>query len=107
LFIVGAVAQLVTCLPAGRERCPRYGVIIRMYIIYALEFINGRIYVGMTNNLNRRIEEHRRNKTKSTKNRGKFNVIIIEEQSESIIARQREKYWKSGCGKERLKNLER
>lgn len=58
----------------------------------------------MTNNLNRRIKEHKRNKTKSTKNLGEFNVIIIEKQPNRIMAREREKYWKSGCGKEQLKN---
>ena len=61
----------------------------------------------MTNDLKRRIKEHQRNKTKSTKNRGEFNVIIIENCENRQLARAREKYWKSGCGKEQLKNLGR
>ena len=74
-----------------------------MYIIYGLNFDDGRIYVGMTDNLARRIGEHKRGRTKSTKNRGDFKIIKIEEYDNRITAREREKYWKSGCGKEQLK----
>ena len=59
----------------------------------------------MTNNLSRRLEEHRRGKTKSTKNRGSFSVKIIEKCETREDARKREIYWKSGCGKEQLKIL--
>lgn len=75
-----------------------------MYTIYALYF-KDRIYVGMTNNVDRRILEHKRGKTKSTKNRGGFSLRIIEKCSERKDARLKEKYWKSGCGKEKLKNM--
>ena len=75
-----------------------------MYIVYALFYKDvKRIYVGMTNNLTRRVSEHRRGKTKSTKNRGDFSVSIIEECKTRKEAHEREKYWKSGCGKEFLK----
>jgi putative endonuclease len=75
-----------------------------MYVIYALFFENtGRIYVGMTSKLSQRITDHKRGKTKSTKNRGNFLVRIIEKCEDRESARNREKYWKSGCGKEKLK----
>ncbi|NLC31028.1 MAG: GIY-YIG nuclease family protein [Candidatus Moranbacteria bacterium] len=75
-----------------------------MYNIYALFYEDlNRIYVGMTENLQRRINDHKRGKTRSTKNRGKFSVMIIEECQTREDARKREKYWKSGCGKEILK----
>ena len=57
----------------------------------------------MTEDLNRRISEHKRGKTRSTKNKGFFSVVIIEECKTREDARKREKYWKSGCGKEVLK----
>ena len=77
-----------------------------MYNIYALFYEDlNRIYVGMTENLQRRINDHKRGKTRSTKNRGKFSVMIIEECQTREDARKREKYWKSGCGKEILKNI--
>lgn len=75
-----------------------------MYVIYALYF-DDRIYVGMTNDVERRIKEHQGGKTKSTKNRGSFLIKIIEKCNNRSEARIREKYWKSGCGKEKLKIL--
>lgn len=75
-----------------------------MYSIYALQFEDKRIYVGMTGDLERRIKEHRNGKTKSTKNRKIIRIFKIEERSTRIEARAREKYWKSGCGKEFLKS---
>jgi len=74
-----------------------------MYTIYALYFESGCIYVGMTSNLTQRIKDHKSGKTRSTKNRGPFSVKEIEVCNTRVMARKREKYWKSGCGKEALK----
>ena len=60
--------------------------------------------MGMTSDLDKRIKDHRRGKTRSTKNRGEFIVKIIEKCNSRKEARIREKYWKSGCGKEQLKH---
>lgn len=57
----------------------------------------------MTNDLNRRIREHKRGKTKTTKNKIISRIVIIERCDGRKLARNREKYWKSGCGKEFLK----
>jgi len=75
-----------------------------MYKIYALFFKDReRIYIGMTSNIEQRINYHERGKVRSTKNRGEFVVKILEECKTREVARSREKYWKSGCGKEKLK----
>lgn len=75
-----------------------------MFIIYALYFSNGDVYVGMSKNIELRIKEHRTCRVKSTKKyKGLFRFLIIEQCDNRIKARQREKYWKSGYGKERLK----
>lgn len=75
-----------------------------MYSIYALFYKDlNRIYVGMTEDLEKRINDHKRGKTRSTKNRGNFSVMVMEECQTRDEARKREKYWKSGCGKEVLK----
>ena len=66
--------------------------------------MNKNIYVGITTDLERRIKEHKRGKTKSTKNRKFSKVVIVEKCESRLVAREREKYWKSGCGKEMLKN---
>lgn len=74
-----------------------------MYTIYAMLLSNGDIYVGMTSDLKQRIKDHQRGQTKTTKNRKIIRVGIIETCSSRLLARGRELYWKSGCGKERLK----
>ena len=57
----------------------------------------------MTSNYIQRLKDHKKDKTRSTKNRGEFISKIIEECANRKEARLREKYWKSGCGKEELK----
>jgi putative endonuclease len=75
------------------------------YVVYAIKsLIDNRIYVGMTQNLEKRIIEHNQGKTKSTKGYRPWKVIFFEEVENRIEARRVEKYYKSGCGKEFLKN---
>ena len=62
-------------------------------------------YIGFTSNLERRIKEHKNKKVKTTKNFKNFSVIKLEEISDIKNARQREKYWKSGAGRKKLKNI--
>ena len=57
----------------------------------------------MTSNLERKLREHRLGKTKSTKNRTIKSVQILEECKDRLTARNREKYWKSGIGREKIK----
>ncbi|MFC2080248.1 GIY-YIG nuclease family protein [Bacteroidota bacterium] len=77
-----------------------------MYTIYAIRSdTDGRIYVGMTENLEKRLLEHNSGITKSTKGFRPWKLIFTEEAESRVQAREREKYWKSGCGKEQLKKL--
>ncbi len=77
-----------------------------MYFVYALSSINRRyIYVGLTSNLERRIEEHNSGKNKTTKPYKPFRLIYSEKCADRPTARKREKYLKSGIGKEFLKSL--
>lgn len=77
-----------------------------MYFVYALSSINRRyIYVGLTSNLERRIEEHNSGKNKTTKPYKPFRLIYSEKCVDRPTARKREKYLKSGIGKEFLKSL--
>jgi putative endonuclease len=91
-----------TCLPAGREwRSP---LIMMTYVVYALQStVDKRIYVGLTKNLEKRIKEHNQGKTKSTKGFRPWLLIFQENFETRIDARKREKYYKSGVGKEFLK----
>ena len=63
------------------------------------------IYVGITNNLSRRITEHNRGYNKTTRAYRPFKLILGEEFTTRTAAREREKYLKSGFGKEFLKKM--
>ena len=77
-----------------------------MYIVYAIKSeVDNRIYVGFTDNLTRRLREHDSGKTKSTKGFRPWKLFYTERVSERMEARKREKYLKSGSGKEFLKQI--
>ena len=75
-----------------------------MYFVYVIQSkIDNRLYVGFTDNLERRIGEHNSGKTKSTKAYIPWELVYFESVENRIDARKREKYFKSGYGKEQLK----
>ncbi len=77
-----------------------------MYYVYAISSVNRNyIYVGMSNNVERRVSQHNKGYEKTTKPYVPFKLIFKEICSSRIEARKREKYWKSGTGKEKLKLL--
>jgi putative endonuclease len=77
-----------------------------MYFVYALKSEkDARIYVGLSSNINRRIFEHNAGYVFSTKGYRPWKLIYIEEFNNRIDARTREKYYKSGIGKELLKSI--
>lgn len=77
-----------------------------MYYVYALKSqIDGRIYVGFTSHIQRRITEHNSGYVFSTKGYRPWKLIYQECVNSRIEARVREKYLKSGIGKELLKSI--
>jgi putative endonuclease len=77
-----------------------------MYYVYALKSIKFKyIYVGMTTNVEKRVKQHNDGKEKTTKFYRPFKLFYTEIHQTRIEARDREKYLKSGCGKEFLKSL--
>jgi len=77
-----------------------------MFVVYAIKSLKREyIYVGLSNNLERRLAEHNGGKNKTTKPYRPFRLIYSEELNTRIQARVREKYFKSGSGKEFLKNI--
>ena len=77
-----------------------------MYFVYAIKSqIKKYIYVGLTNNYERRIDQHQQGEEKTTGPYRPFTTILIEKYPTRIEARKREKYLKSGIGKEFLKTL--
>ena len=71
-----------------------------MVTVYIIESIqNGTRYVGITNNLGRRLRDHRSGKTKGGQLLGTFELLYKEEYSDYPTAREREKYLKTGAGR--------
>lgn len=81
-----------------------------MYYIYLLKSSkDGKLYIGFTNDLKRRILEHNRGLSKSTNYRGPFKLVYYEAYASKKDAKQREKMLKKFSGsythlKKRTKN---
>ena len=74
-----------------------------MFYVYVLSSLQQKyLYVGLTDNLNRRLKEHQTGKSRSTRSRRPFKLILVEKYKYRWEARNREKYLKSGIGKEFL-----
>ena len=76
-----------------------------MFFVYVLQNEAGRKYTGFTSDLTQRLGQHNDGVTKSTKNRGKWSLIYQEEYATRSAAMQREKFLKSGKGREELKRI--
>lgn len=76
-----------------------------MVHVYVLQGAGGKRYVGITNNLERRLKEHYSGNTKGGQIIGEFQLIHKEEFREYAVARTREKYLKSGIGREWLDKI--
>ncbi|MGM9746801.1 MAG: GIY-YIG nuclease family protein, partial [Paludibacteraceae bacterium] len=77
-----------------------------MYYVYAISSLCRRyIYVGLTDNVARRLEEHNRGYNRSTKPYAPYELLFTQVCADRKEARRVEKYYKSGCGKEFLYRL--
>ena len=75
-----------------------------MYYIYVIKSEkDNNIYIGFTANPEKRLREHNAGKVKSTKHRKPFILIYQEEYKNKTTAIKREKFLKSGCGREFIK----
>lgn len=75
-----------------------------MYYVYVLFSKKDRkLYVGYTNDLKRRLHEHKGGKNIATRNRLPLLLIHYEAYAESSDAKRREKYLKGGNGRAQLK----
>ncbi len=79
---------------------------MNIIFVYALKSVERNyLYVGMTSDINRRVIEHNYGENKSTKAYRPFVLIYSEGFPDRVSARKKEKYLKSGIGKEFLKTL--
>ena len=76
------------------------------YCVYVLRSQKDkRLYVGMTKNFERRFSEHNAGRVRSTKARKPLEFIYLEIIQNRQQARIREKYWKSGTGREKIQKM--
>ncbi|MGJ5642824.1 GIY-YIG nuclease family protein [Formosa sp. S-31] len=77
-----------------------------MYYVYAISSkLHNYIYVGLTQNVEIRIQRHNDGRERTTRFYKPFELIYSEVCETRPEARLREKYWKSGIGKEKLRKL--
>ena len=99
MLVCGISTPVVCPAEAGRSQS-------NMFIVYVLKnSITGKRYIGSTNDLVRRLSEHNRGHTKSTRQKGVWEVIYTEEYAESLEASRREKQIKSYKGGNGFKKL--
>jgi len=90
------------CQPDSRQAQNRSN----MYYTYAIKSTNrDYIYVGISDNPERRIGQHNKSYNKTTKPYVPFKTILIEQHDDRKAARIREKFLKSSCGKQYLRSI--
>ncbi len=77
-----------------------------MYFVYALKSIqHNYIYVGLTDNVERRVNQHNKGYERTTKPYLPFKLILVESFDTRLAARQREKQLKTTSGKRLLRKI--
>jgi putative endonuclease len=74
--------------------------------VYVLKGESGKRYICITNNLGRRLKEHRSGTTKGGQILGEFELLYKEQYLDYKEARIREKFLKSGIGRKYLDDME-
>ncbi len=75
-----------------------------MFFVYVLRSeLDGSLYIGLTSNLDRRLHRHNSGHEHSTRTRRSYALLLSEAFATREAARAREKYYKSGFGREILK----
>ena len=74
--------------------------------VYAIKSeVDGRIYVGIAEDVSKRLQQHNYGMSKSTKGFRPWELLYQELCDDRVEARKREKYLKSGIGKQFLKSI--
>ena len=77
-----------------------------MYYVYVLLSQKDKnLYIGFTENIQQRLDEHNAGKNVSTRLRRPFKLIYYEGHTSKSDALRREKYFKSSKGKTTLKQI--
>ena len=77
-----------------------------MYYVYVLISLkDNKFYIGFTNDLKRRLKEHKSGKNTSTKSRLPLELVYYEAHLSKADAMRRERYFKTTKGKSTLRQM--
>ena len=77
-----------------------------MWYVYVLRSkVSPRFYIGMSSDVENRLKEHNRGKTKSIKGYRPWELVFKEDYQSREEARKRELYLKTGIGREYIKKI--
>jgi len=77
-----------------------------MYFIYfLLSKKDGRTYTGYTKNVHLGLREHNAGRVSATKHRTPLEIFLTEKFKTAREAKNRELWWKSSSGREKLKEI--
>ena len=72
-----------------------------MYYVYIIQSLKDKsFYTGITSNLERRVKEHNKSDTKTTRSKKPWRLVYSQNYPSRVEAREREQYLKSGQGRE-------
>ena len=73
--------------------------------VYILKSETGKFYIGSTNNITRRLQQHHSGHTKTTRNMGTFTLVFKQEYSSLESARKIEKKIKKLKRRDYIENM--
>jgi putative endonuclease len=75
-----------------------------MFYVYILQS-NSHLYIGLTNDLKRRVSEHNTGRSRFTKRYLPWNLIFYEAYSNEEDAHRREGYFKTSQGRQAIRRM--
>ena len=73
------------------------------YYVYVLRNPKGQLYIGSTNDLDRRVQQHQQGETRWTRNRGPWELVLSESFPTRADAMRRERNLKRGRANQQLR----
>ncbi|MDP2941126.1 MAG: GIY-YIG nuclease family protein [Candidatus Omnitrophota bacterium] len=76
------------------------------YFVYILRSLKDRtLYIGISQDPEKRLQEHNSGTSKYTKGHRPYKLLCKEEYCDRIVARGREKYLKTGHGRDEIRKI--
>ncbi len=76
-----------------------------MYVVYVIRSIEGLIYTGSTEDFQKRLFQHNNKLAGWTKRGNNWKPFILEYYHTLSEARKRERWFKTGCGRDYIRNI--